>query len=94
MRVLLTLPTAVFLSIGLSAATTDCNRDSLNNYVDHGTCAIEDKLFDFTSFSTSGGPMDGMITISPLETPLDPGVLFQAPWAVDAQGDFRNADRV
>jgi hypothetical protein len=26
-----------------------------------------------------------MITISPLETPLDPGVRFEAPWAVDAR---------
>jgi len=84
-RILLVEMLLVSLPIEVLGAETTCAQDSLFNYLSQGTCTIEDKVFQFTDFSRSGGPLSTGITVVPLETPLDPGVQFLGNWSVDAR---------
>jgi hypothetical protein len=75
----------VVLACGLSAFGSDCIVASYNTYV--GTsCGIDDKTFSNFTYSTSGtNPLPASsITVNPINTPLNPGFLFNAPWGAQA----------
>jgi len=75
----------VVLACGLSAFGSDCIVTSYDKYV--GTsCGIDDKTFSNFSYSTAGSnPLPASsITVNPINTPFNPGFLFNAPWGVQA----------
>ena len=79
----------VVLTCGLSAFASDCIVTSYDNYLGTGfSCGIEDKTASNFSYSTSGSSQmpASSITVNPINTPGNPGFLFNAPWgAVGSQ---------
>ena len=80
-----TLALFVVLASSMYAFAGACIVTSYDNYI--GTsCGIDDKTFSDFSYSTSGtNPMPASsITVNPIDTPFNPGFLFNAPWGVQA----------
>lgn len=75
----------VVLACGLTAFGSDCIVTSYNNYIGT-TCGINDLTFNNFSYSTAGtNPMPASsITVNPINTPNNPGFLFNAPWGAGA----------
>jgi hypothetical protein len=75
----------VVLACGLSAFGADCIVAGYDTYI--GTsCGIDDKTFSDFSYATGGTnhmPASS-ITVTPIDTPFNPGLLFSAPWGVQA----------
>lgn len=73
------------LASGLYAFGSDCIVATYDTYI--GTsCGIDDKTFSDFSYSTAGTnhlPASS-ITVNPINTPFNPGLLFNAPWGVQA----------
>ena len=81
LALLVVLASAVFGFAGV------CQPNSYDKYLGPGfACGILDKNFFNFSYSTSGFPV-GMppesITVSPLNTPSNPGLLFNAQWVAN-----------
>jgi len=75
----------VVLAGSMYAFAGACIVTSYDNYI--GTsCGIDDKTFYNFSYSTSGtNPMPASsITVNPIDTPFNPGFLFNAPWGVQS----------
>jgi len=75
----------VVLACGLSAFASDCIVTTYDQYLGPGfNCGIDDKTFSNFSYSTAGtNPLPPTsITVNPINTPLNPGFLFNAPWGV------------
>lgn len=82
-----TLALLVVLASAVFGFADVCQTTSYDKYLGPGfTCGILDKNFFNFSYSTSGDPV-GMppesITVSPLNTPSNPGFLFNAQWVAD-----------
>jgi len=80
-----TLALFVVLASSMYAFAGACIVTSYDNYI--GTsCGIDDKTFSNFSYSTAGtNPMPASsITVNPIDTPFNPGLLFNAPWGVGA----------
>jgi len=70
---------------GLSAFGADCIVAGYDTYIG-SSCGIDDKTFSNFSYSTAGTnhmPASS-ITVNPIDTPFNPGFLFNAPWGVQA----------
>ena len=84
----LTLTLLVVLA-GITTAFADvCPSSTLDKYLGSGySCGIDDKTFfdfSYSSSSNPGGygiPASG-VSVSPINTPGNPGFLFNAPWTV------------
>ena len=73
----------LFVASNASAAPV-CTTGSLQSYIDLGACQIEDKIFSDFFYSTSPNgtpPSAAAVTVSPITTAYNPGVIFQAPWS-------------
>lgn len=71
----------VVLALGLSAFASDCIVTSYDNYL--GTsCGINDLTASNFAYSTAGTNQmpASSITVNPINTPNNPGFLFNAPW--------------
>jgi PEP-CTERM motif len=84
LALLVVLASAVFGFAGV------CQPNSYDKYLGPGfACGILDKNFFNFSYSTSGFPV-GMppesITVNPLNTPANPGLLFNGPWISNEPG--------
>ena len=85
MKTTIALTLFVVLASSLSAFGAACIVTSYDKYV--GTsCGIDDKTFSNFTYSTSGTDLmpASSITVNPLNTPFNPGFLFNAPWGVGA----------
>jgi len=81
----ITLGLLVVLATGLYAFGADCIVASYDTYI--GTsCGIDDKTLSEFSYSTSGTTQlpASSITVNPINTPFNPGLLFNAPWGAQA----------
>jgi len=70
---------------GLYAFGADCIVAGYDTYI--GTsCGIDDKTLSDFSYSTSGTNQlpASSITVNPINTPFNPGLLFNAPWGAGA----------
>jgi len=77
----------VVLACGLAAFGSDCIVTTYDQYLGPGfACGIDDKTFNNFSYSTSGTNQlpASSITVNPINTPFNPGFLFNAPWGVQA----------
>jgi hypothetical protein len=75
------------LVCGLSAFASDCIVSSYDQYLGPGfSCGIGDKTFQNFSYSTGGtNQMPATsITANPINTPFNPGFLFNAPWGAQS----------
>jgi hypothetical protein len=71
----------------MSAFASDCIVTTYDQYLGPGfSCGIGDKTFENFSYSTGGTNQIGAssITANPINTPFNPGFLFNAPWAAQA----------
>jgi hypothetical protein len=88
MRKLMVIMAAALVLCGAFAMSAQAT-STLADYIALGSTGvtIDDKLFFDFSYSGSGFggavaiPADG-ITVTPLTDPLNPGILFNAPWSV------------
>lgn len=86
-----TLALLVVLASAVFGFADVCQTTSYDKYLGPGfACGILDKNFFNFSYSTDGNPV-GMppesITVSPLDTPSNPGFLFNANWFVGPRQD-------
>jgi len=75
------------LASALSAFAAACPVATYDTYLGPGySCGIDDKTFQNFSYSTGGtNQMPATsITVNPINTPFNPGLLFNAPWGVGA----------
>jgi hypothetical protein len=73
----------LFLALNASAAPL-CTTGSLQSFIDLGACQIGDKIFSDFFYSTSPNgtqPDAAAVTVTPITTAYNPGVVFQAPWS-------------
>lgn len=73
------------LASGLYAFGSDCIVASYDTYIG-SSCGIDDKTFSDFFYSTAGSnhmPASS-ITVNPIDTPNNPGFLFNAPWGVQS----------
>jgi len=74
---------ALFVASNALAAPM-CTIGSLQSFIDLGACQIEDKIFSEFFYSTSPNgtpPTAADVTVTPITTAYNPGVVFQAPWS-------------
>jgi hypothetical protein len=73
------------LASAVSAFGNDCIVNTYDNYVG-SSCGIGDKTFLNFGYSTEGTNTmpSSSITANPINTPFNPGFLFNAPWAAQA----------
>ncbi len=81
---------ALLLVLGATgtAFAGSCVTNTYDNYVGPPSisCTITDKTFSNFFYSTSGSDHlpPNEITVTPVTTPYDPGLLFAAPWSVSS----------
>jgi len=77
----------IVLASALSAFGAACPVATYDNYLAANySCGIDDKTFDTFSYSTAGtNPLSAnQITVNPINTPFNPGFLFNAAWSAGA----------
>jgi hypothetical protein len=77
----------IVLASALSAFGAACPVATYDNYLAANfSCGIDDKTFDTFSYSTGGTNQlpANQITVNPINTPFNPGFLFNAPWSAGA----------
>jgi hypothetical protein len=64
------------------AEATACADDTLANYIALGSggCTIDDKVFSDFSYPSTATPSTSVIMVTPVTTPLNPGLQFAATW--------------